>query len=97
MAGFEIDEPYFIPRNEVKLHPMLAKMIFPWLEDEYAAASRRTGADRDIAAKCFLRLLREFRDVILQVSFCPPFLQLIYHLIDIHELAGCCPSEGHLS
>ncbi len=67
MAGFTPEEPYYIARSEVKPPAALANMIFPWAGEAYRETLRKKGEDKDISAKCFLGLLLELRNILLQV------------------------------
>ncbi|KAM9912778.1 hypothetical protein OXX69_002231 [Metschnikowia pulcherrima] len=70
-AGFRNDEPYFIPRN-IPVPEELQILIFPWLEEAIESVLKRVYPEKteaiakDGMAIKFLRMLKEFRSIIIQ-------------------------------
>ncbi len=95
MAGFSLDEPYYIPRSEIKPPPALTCTIFPWADAAFQEILSKGGENKDIAAKCFLKLILEMRSIILQVSHL--LLLLLLYIFNFYISVGCCIPDGRIS
>ncbi|GEQ71930.1 hypothetical protein JCM33374_g5616 [Metschnikowia sp. JCM 33374] len=69
-AGFDRDEPYYIPRD-IKPPSDLQREIFPWLEKIIEQVKNRdesglTPRQKDSSVPFFLDMLKQFRSILLQ-------------------------------